>query len=84
MTTRSGASPLLVYRILAIAVILAGAIGLAYSKLTFTEDRDKVQVGPIGLTVRTDHTVHVPMWAGIAAIAIGAATLVATSRASRA
>ena len=84
MNPRSGASPVLVYRILAIAVILAGAIGLAYGRLTYSEERTAAQVGPVGMMVRTDHTVNVPMWAGVAAIVLGASALVATGRAGRA
>lgn len=84
MTSRAGASPVLAFRVLAIAAILAGAIGLAYSELTVSDERTAVQAGPVGVTVRTDHHLPVPPWAGVAAIALGAGTLLATSRGSRA
>ena len=71
-------------RIVAIALVLAGVFGLAYSKLTFTEERTAAQVGSVQMTVRTDHHLAVPVWAGVAGIVVGGLLLVGTMRGARA
>ena len=56
-------------------LIVAGAAGLAYGGFTYTKDKQTTQLGPIELTVKDTRTVNVPVWAGVAAIAIGAGLL---------
>ncbi len=62
-------------KILAIALIVAGSLGLIYGGFTYTKDSDQVKLGPIELTVKNKETVNVPIWAGVAAIVAGAALL---------
>lgn len=62
-------------RILAIALIVAGSLGLIYGGFTYTKDSDQVKLGPIELTVKNKETVNIPIWAGVAAIVAGAALL---------
>jgi hypothetical protein len=62
-------------RIAAIALIIAGALGLAYGSFTYTKDTQAAKVGPIELTVSDRQTVNVPVWAGVAAIVAGALLL---------
>jgi TRAP-type C4-dicarboxylate transport system permease small subunit len=62
-------------RIAAIALIIAGALGLAYGSFTYTKDTQQAKIGPLELTVSDRETVNVPVWAGIAAIAVGALLL---------
>ena len=59
-----------------IALIAAGALGLAYGSFSYTKDTHQAKLGPIVLSVKEKETVNVPVWAGIAAIAIGGALLV--------
>lgn len=63
-----------------LALILAGAIALAYGGFSYTKQTDIVKVGPIELSVREKQTVNLPLWAGISAIALGAALLLAGRR----
>lgn len=58
-----------------IALILAGALGLAYGSFSFTQQTHEAQVGPVILSVTEKQTVNVPLWVGIGAIVIGAALL---------
>ncbi|MDP3423810.1 MAG: hypothetical protein Q8S32_08610 [Burkholderiaceae bacterium] len=58
-----------------IALILAGALGLAYGSFSFTQQTHEAQVGPVTLSVTETQTVNVPLWVGIGAIVIGAALL---------
>lgn len=58
-------------KLVAIALIVAGALGLAYGGFSYTKDTTAVKLGPLELTVKEKETVNVPMWAGIAAIVAG-------------
>jgi hypothetical protein len=63
-------------RIIAIGLIVAGALALAYGGFSYTKDTTAVKLGPIELTVKEQKTVNVPLWAGIAAIVAGGLLLV--------
>jgi len=67
-------------KFLAIALIVAGAVGLAYGGFSYTKDTTAMKVGPMELTVREKKTVNVPIWAGIVAIVIGGGLLVTGGR----
>lgn len=56
-------------------LIVAGAAGLAYGGFSYTKDKQTTQIGPLSLTVKDTRTVNVPVWAGVAAVAIGAGLL---------
>jgi len=58
-------------RILAIVLIVAGSMGLAYGGFTYTKDTDQVKLGPIELTVKDTETVNIPIWAGLGTLAAG-------------
>jgi hypothetical protein len=60
----------------AIALIIAGALALAYGGFSYTKDTTAVKLGPIELTVKEKQTVNVPLWVGVGAIAIGGLLLV--------
>ncbi|MGE4243551.1 hypothetical protein [Ramlibacter sp.] len=64
-------------RLLAIVLIVAGAASLAYGGFSYTKETDVVKIGPIELSVKERKSVNVPMWGGLAAIAIGVVLLVA-------
>jgi hypothetical protein len=67
-------------KIAAIALILAGALGLAYGSFSYTKDTQKAKLGPIELSVKETETVNVPVWAGIGAIVIGGVLLISGSK----
>jgi hypothetical protein len=67
-------------KLAAIALIVAGVLGLAYGSFTYTKQTHTAQVGPIELSVQDKQTVNVPVWAGVAAIVIGGALLLAGAR----
>ncbi len=64
-------------KILAIALIIAGGLGLAYGSFTYTKDTHEAKLGPIELSVKDRQTVNVPVWAGVGAIVAGLVLLVA-------
>lgn len=67
-------------KIVAIVLIIAGVLGLAYGKFTYTKETHDAKIGPLELSVKDKETVNVPMWAGIGAIVIGAGLLLAGGR----
>jgi len=83
VNSRSEGGAVTMLRILAVALILAGAFGLAYSKLGFTTEHTAAQVGPVSMTVQTEHQVGVPVWAAVAGVVIGGVILVGTRRPAR-
>jgi len=58
-------------RLLAIVLIVAGALGLAYGSFSYTKETHETKLGPIEFSVKDKETVNIPMWAGIGAIVIG-------------
>ncbi len=67
-------------RIVGIALILAGALGLAYGGFSYTKATHQAKLGPIELAVTERQTVNVPVWAGIGAIVIGGALILVGAR----
>ena len=63
-------------RIAAIALIIAGALALAYGGFSFTKETHKANIGPLSLSVKEKESVNVPQWSGIAAIVAGVVMLV--------
>lgn len=63
-------------KIVAIALIVAGVLGLLYGGFSYTKDTTEVKLGPLELSVKEKQTVNIPMWAGIGAIAVGGLLLV--------
>lgn len=59
----------------AIILIAAGVLALAYGGFSYTKESHKGNIGPIELTVKDKEHVNVPVWAGVAAIVIGAGFL---------
>jgi multidrug transporter EmrE-like cation transporter len=63
-------------KVVAILLIVAGAIGLTYGGFTYTKDTHSAKLGPIELKVTEKETVNIPIWAGLGAIAVGVVLLV--------
>ena len=69
-------------KIAAIALIVAGFLGLAYGSFSYTKETHTAKVGPIELSVKDKQTVNVPVWAGVGAIVLGGLLLVFGGRKS--
>jgi TRAP-type C4-dicarboxylate transport system permease small subunit len=67
-------------KIVAILLIVAGGLGLAYGGFSYTKATHKAEIGPLQLQVSEKQTVNIPLWAGIAAIAGGVLLLVMSPR----
>ena len=67
-------------KLVALVLIVAGALGLAYGGFSYTKDTTVVKLGPIEVTAKENKTVNVPMWAGIGAIVVGGVLLAVGGR----
>jgi len=70
-------------KILAIALVLAGVLGLVYGGFTYTKHTDQAKLGPIELSVQHKKTVNIPIWAGVGAIVVGGGLLVLARKQSQ-
>ena len=66
----------------AIALLVAGVLGLVYGGFTYTKETHNADLGPIHMTMSERETVNVPMWVGIGAIVIGGGLLLMGGRKS--
>ena len=67
-------------QIVAIVLIVAGILGLAYGGFSYDKQTTGAKLGPIELKVTEKKTVNVPMWAGVGAIVAGGLLLVLGGR----
>jgi hypothetical protein len=58
-------------RMVGIALLVAGALGLAYGSFSYTKETTAVKVGPLELSVKEKETVNIPLWAGVGAMVVG-------------
>jgi hypothetical protein len=62
-------------KIVALALIAAGVLGLMYGGFTYTKNTHEAKIGPIEMAVKEKETVNVPIWAGVGAIVVGVGLL---------
>lgn len=67
-------------KIMALALMLGGTLGLVYGGFSYTKDTTVLKVGSIELTAKEKETINIPLWAGIAAIFAGGVLLVMGSK----
>ena len=63
-------------RIAAIALIVAGILGLVYGKFSYTKETHEAKLGPLEFSIEDKETVNVPVWAGVVSIVAGGVLLV--------
>jgi multidrug transporter EmrE-like cation transporter len=62
-------------KVVALVLIVAGILGLAYGGFSYTRQTHEVKLGPIEMSVQEKESVNVPVWAGVGAILIGGGLL---------
>ncbi len=67
-------------RMLAIVLIVAGALALAYGGFSYTKETHQARLGSMELSIRDTETVNVPVWLGVGAIVAGLVLLVGGKR----
>ena len=63
-------------KVIAVVLIVAGALGLVYGGFSYTKDTTVVKLGPIEVSAKERQNVNVPMWTGVGAIPVGGLLLV--------
>ena len=58
-------------KMIAIALLVAGTLGLIYGGFSYTKDTTVVKLGPLELTAKEKETVNVPLWLGVGTIVAG-------------
>lgn len=61
--------------LLAIVLLVAGALALAYGGFTYTKDRHQVDLGVVQLSIDEKERVNVPIWVGVGLLVVGGALL---------
>ena len=62
-------------RLIALALIVAGVLGLVYSRFTYTKETHGFNIGSLEVAVKDKETINIPMWVSIGALAAGAGLL---------
>ena len=62
-------------KMVAIVLIVAGILGLAYGGFGYTKETHTAKLGSIELSVKDRETINIPVWAGIGAIIVGGVLL---------
>ena len=63
-------------KMIAIALIVLGALGLIYQQFSYTRETTQAKIGPLELSVKEKETVNVPLWISLGAIGVGVLLLV--------
>jgi len=65
---------------LGLVLIVLGIAGLFFSRVSWTETKPVVKVGPLEVNSQEDHTVWIPTAAGIVAVLAGVGLVFAGKR----
>lgn len=63
-------------KLIGLVLVALGVLALAVGGFSYTRQKDKVDLGPVHVTVTDRKTVNVPVWAGVA-LAIAGGVLLA-------
>jgi LPXTG-motif cell wall-anchored protein len=66
--------------LVAMILLVAGVLGLAYGGFTYTKASHQVDLGVVQLSVDEKEHVNVPLWAGIGLLVAGGALLVGSRK----
>lgn len=62
-------------RLIAMVLIVAGVLGLVFSRFTYTKETHGFKVGSLEVAVKDKETINVPMWVSLGAIVAGTGLL---------
>jgi TRAP-type C4-dicarboxylate transport system permease small subunit len=69
-------------KMIAVALMVAGVLALAYGGFSYTKDTTAVKLGSLELSVKENKSVNIPVWAGVAAVVAGGLLLLMGGRKS--
>jgi TRAP-type C4-dicarboxylate transport system permease small subunit len=82
MSGNTGEADMNSIKMVAVVLLVAGALGLIYGGFSYTKDTTAVKLGPLELSVKEKEQVNIPLWAGIAAMVAGGALLLTAGKRS--
>jgi TRAP-type C4-dicarboxylate transport system permease small subunit len=59
----------------AILLIVAGGLALAYGGFSYTRESHEADIGSVHLSIDETRRVNVPLWAGVGALVLGGVLL---------
>jgi TRAP-type C4-dicarboxylate transport system permease small subunit len=62
-------------KLVAVILIVAGILALVFGGFSFTKESHSAHLGSLDLSIKEKEHVNVPVWAGAAAIVVGAGLL---------
>ena len=62
-------------RMIAIVLLVVGALALVYGGFSYTRQTHDAKLGPLEISVSEKQRVNVPVWAGVVLVAAGAGVL---------
>lgn len=63
-------------RLVAIFLVVAGALALIYGGFSYTKDTTVLKVGTFEVSAKEKQSVNVPIWAGVGSMLVGGLLLV--------
>jgi len=66
-----------------LVLLVLGLLALAYGGFSYTKDKGDARIGRFSIEITEKKQVNVPLWAGVGAVAVGAALLARRSPLSR-
>lgn len=63
-------------RMIAIAILAAGVLALAYGGFSYTRETHDAKIGPLEISVSENKRVNVPVWAGVVLAVVGGGLLI--------
>ncbi len=66
-----------IVRIIGVGIMVLGVLGLIYGGFTYTKETEKKKFGPVEFSMKDQERVNVPIWASIAAVAVGGVLVMA-------
>lgn len=63
-------------KLVAIVLIVLGALGLTYGGFTYTKETHSADIGSLHMEVKDKEHINVPIWAGVASLVAGLLLLV--------
>ena len=58
-------------KLVAILLIIAGALGLTYGSFSYTKQTHRAEIGSMHLSIDEKQNVNVPVWAGLGMLVVG-------------
>jgi hypothetical protein len=58
-------------KMVAVALVVAGILALAYGGFSYTEDTHEANIGSMHMSIEETRHVNIPVWAGVGMLLVG-------------